>query len=175
MELKSVDRLPVTGITQNGIVELMDACGAAWPEAFWDAEKMAKLSWAAYEMGGLESVRIPYEGYFDPEIWGGELDKWRKDNIPVLKKFPVNKPEDVDKLFVPDPEKDGRYPAVCEREKVPLVLQVPGPFLEAFVAVTSVATGSMWMMREPELFKKSSTYAMNPAWSTPGWDRKRGR
>jgi len=46
---------------------------------------MAKLSWAAYEMGGLESVRIPYEGYFDPEIWGGELDKW-KDNIPVLKK-----------------------------------------------------------------------------------------
>ena len=60
---------------------------------------------------------------------------------------------------MPDPEKDGRYPAV----------------LEAFVAVTSVATGSMWMMREPELFKKSSTYAMNPAWSTPGWDRKRGR
>jgi len=164
LELKPVDRLPVTGITQNGIVELMEACGAAWPEAFWDAEKMARLSWAAYEIGGLESVRIPYEGYFDAEIWGGELDKWKNDNMPVLKKFPVKKPEDVDRLFVPDPERDGRYPAVmkaieilaeeCEREKVPLVLQVPGAFLEAFVSVTGVATGSMWMMREPELFKK---------------------
>jgi uroporphyrinogen-III decarboxylase len=43
-EQNPVDRVPCPGILQTGTVDLMDACGAAWPEAHWDAEKMAKLA-----------------------------------------------------------------------------------------------------------------------------------
>jgi [methyl-Co(III) methylamine-specific corrinoid protein]:coenzyme M methyltransferase len=56
-----VDRMPAVSVTQTGTVEQMEACGAFWPEANEDAEKMATLSEAGHTEIGFEAVRVPYD------------------------------------------------------------------------------------------------------------------
>ncbi|WP_366931357.1 uroporphyrinogen decarboxylase family protein, partial [Methanolobus sp.] len=36
---KPVDRMPAVSVTQTGTVDQMEACGAFWPEANYDAQK----------------------------------------------------------------------------------------------------------------------------------------
>lgn len=57
---KTVDKVPVLSVTQTGTVELMKKSGAAWPDAHFDAEKMADLALSAHTFAGLEAVRYPF-------------------------------------------------------------------------------------------------------------------
>ncbi|TFH03717.1 MAG: methylcobamide--CoM methyltransferase, partial [Methanosarcina sp.] len=57
---KAVDKVPALSVTQTGTVELMKESGAAWPEAHFDAEKMASLALSAHTFTGLEAVRYPF-------------------------------------------------------------------------------------------------------------------
>ncbi|AKB27478.1 Methylcobamide:CoM methyltransferase MtaA [Methanosarcina siciliae C2J] len=57
---KAVDKIPVLSVTQTGTVELMRKSGAAWPDAHFDAEKMADLALSAHTCAGLEAVRYPF-------------------------------------------------------------------------------------------------------------------
>ncbi|AFV23913.1 methylcobalamin:coenzyme M methyltransferase [Methanolobus psychrophilus R15] len=53
-----VDRMPAVSFTQTGTVEQMEACGAFWPEANEDAQKMAALAEAGHTVVGFEAVRV---------------------------------------------------------------------------------------------------------------------
>lgn len=57
---KTVDKVPVLSVTQTGTVELMKKSGAAWPDAHFDAGKMADLALSAHTFAGLEAVRYPF-------------------------------------------------------------------------------------------------------------------
>ncbi|RJS73071.1 MAG: hypothetical protein CW694_01435 [Candidatus Syntrophoarchaeum sp. WYZ-LMO15] len=165
MEKNPVDRIPVAPVTQTGTVDLMEASGAYWPEAHKDAEKMVKLGWAAYEVAGLEGVRIPFYIYAEAEACGAELTKWKKDNHPVLKKAAVSTLEDIDRLEVPDPHRDGRMPQIleatrilaprCRKEKIPLILTVIGPTaLSLNAGMTDSMYSMVWFKRNPEEMEK---------------------
>jgi [methyl-Co(III) methanol-specific corrinoid protein]:coenzyme M methyltransferase len=54
-----VDRLPVGSVTSVATVECMEASGAYFPEAHFDAEKMAKLAATAYDILGYDCL-MPY-------------------------------------------------------------------------------------------------------------------
>ncbi len=57
---KTVDKVPALSVTQTGTVELMKKSGATWPEAHFDAEKMAGLALSAHTFAGLEAIRYPF-------------------------------------------------------------------------------------------------------------------
>ncbi|HEC56289.1 MAG TPA: MtaA/CmuA family methyltransferase [Candidatus Syntrophoarchaeum butanivorans] len=165
-----VDRIPITGITQTGTVDLMEACGAYWPEANQKAEGMVKLAWAAYEVAGIESVRVPFDVYIEGEAAGGELYKWKKDNQPMMKKYAIETPEDVDKYEPPDPKRDGRMPEVlkaiemlvpkAEKVNIPIISPVFAPFSLISLSLVNMVNVMMWLKTDPDLYHKLAKKAV---------------
>jgi [methyl-Co(III) methanol-specific corrinoid protein]:coenzyme M methyltransferase len=72
--MKGVDRKPIVPFTQTGTLEQMAVCGAHWPAAHKDPALMAKLSMAAYEIGGFEGVRVPFGLYAESASLGCTVD-----------------------------------------------------------------------------------------------------
>jgi [methyl-Co(III) methylamine-specific corrinoid protein]:coenzyme M methyltransferase len=62
--------MPAVCFTQTATIEQMEACGAYWPEAHSDAEKMAILAEAGHSIIDFEAVRVPFDITFEAEIFG---------------------------------------------------------------------------------------------------------
>ncbi len=133
---KPVDRVPCASPLQTATVDLMNKCGASWPEAFRNAEKMATLSAAAYEIGGIESVRVPFDLSVEAETLGCKIKPGLVNVQPQTLEGIINSPDDVGKVKVPDPKTaepmatvlkavkilKGKYP-----DKVPIIGAALGP------------------------------------------------
>ncbi|VUT28187.1 MAG: methylcobamide:CoM methyltransferase [Candidatus Syntrophoarchaeum sp. GoM_oil] len=143
----------------------MEACGAYWPEAHTDPDKIAKLAWAAYEFAGLEGVRAPFYIYAEAVACGATLTKWKKNNQPVLEKPAISTLEDIDKLEIPDPKRDGHMPAIlkaveilapkCEKENLPLILTVIAPMtLSLNAGLTDTMYSMIWFKKNPAEMEK---------------------
>lgn len=68
---------------------------------------IAQLAWVA-TFG--HDVITPYTLCYGEAEWGGKA-KYLEDGSPVLEEPALKDPAAVDELVIPDPEKDGRYPA----------------------------------------------------------------
>jgi [methyl-Co(III) methanol-specific corrinoid protein]:coenzyme M methyltransferase len=162
-EQKPVDRVPCPGILQHGTVDLMDACGAYWPEAHLEPEKMAKLAWAGYEIAGLEGVRIPFAAMTESMVLGAKMTKWVKDTHPMIEKYPFSSVEEVEKMEVPDPQKAELMSAIlkameilakkCDAAKIPLTGHVGAAFITAILGVFDPMKGMIAFAKNPEKFK----------------------
>ncbi|MDD3042258.1 MAG: methylcobamide:CoM methyltransferase MtaA [Methanosarcinaceae archaeon] len=167
---EAVDKIPVCSVTQTGIVELMDEVGAAWPEAHTDAELMAKLAIANYELSGLEAVRVPYCLTVLVEAMGCEINMGTKNRQPSVTGHPY--PKSLDDAAIPeDLLERGRIPAVLEaiklvREKVgpdvPVIGGMEGPITIASDLV-SVKSFMKWSIKKPELFGQALDLATEAA------------
>ena len=156
LDQSGYDRVPCPGVTQTGTVDLMEASGAYWPDAHRDAEKMARLAWAAYEHAGLEGIRIPFIVYTEASAFGTKLYKWKRDVQPMIEDLPVKSPEDIDKLEVPDP-RGAELPSVvlkaieilkpkCDAEKLPLTVMVMAPVTMVLIgALADAMKVMMWV------------------------------
>ena len=102
-----VDRLPVGSVTSVVTVECMEATGTYFPEAHYDAEKMAKLAATAHSMLGYDCI-LPY---FSVWVEGaafiengtplpGEMDWGDADRMPDGKNIKFW--EEPDQVDIPD-------------------------------------------------------------------------
>ncbi|WP_407355835.1 methylcobamide:CoM methyltransferase MtaA [Methanolobus sp. WCC5] len=154
---EEVDKVPVLSVTQTAIVELMDQTGAAWPEAHSDAQMMADLAVASYEVCGLEGVRAPYCLTVLAEAMGCTINMGTKNRQPSVTDHPY--PKGVDDLKMPENLlATGRIPAVLEamkimREKVgdevPIIAGMEGPVTLAS-DLASVKKFMKWSIKAPE-------------------------
>ncbi|MCP8311419.1 MAG: MtaA/CmuA family methyltransferase [Candidatus Methylarchaceae archaeon HK02M1] len=164
-----VDRVPATCIGACGgsvSVEIQEAVGIYWPEAFRDPEKMANLAIASQKITGLENVNIGHEFSILPEALGCEI-KWydRHDLKPAMISHSFEKPED---LKMPTDLLDrGRIPAIMEaihllRKEVgdllPITSFVFGPYSLAG-ELAEPKRFIMWSIRKPEDAKKFVDFA----------------
>jgi [methyl-Co(III) methanol-specific corrinoid protein]:coenzyme M methyltransferase len=85
---KPSDIVPVCSVTQTGIVELMEITGAYWPQANYDAKKMAALAMAGYEIAGFENVRCPFCTTVLAETLGCTVAEGTIDIQPYITDFP---------------------------------------------------------------------------------------
>nr|QBL54624.1 MtaA [uncultured archaeon] len=132
---ETVDRVPVTSVTQVGTVEAMEKIGAPWPDAHKDPEKMMQLGTSLYKLAGLECARIPFGLTVEAEALGCEINLGRIDRTPQVKTTPFTKGCDI---TVPENFlSNGRIPVVLEtidRLKqnygsiLPIIVGVTGPF-----------------------------------------------
>jgi len=135
LKREAVDRPPAAVPTQNSIVEIMEKSGYAWPTAQKRAREMAGLAWACHEIGGIESVRIPFDITVEAEAMGCET-RFGDDMSTPPTSVPKTK-EEYHTIRIPDPLKNGRMPEVLEaitllKEKtggeVPLIVALGTPF-----------------------------------------------
>ncbi len=171
LEGKSIERIPVVSVTQTGIVELMDKVGASWPEAHVDALKMADLAISAYEIGGLEAVRLPYCLTVLAEAMGCEVNMGTKNRQPSVIAHPYEKPDMLDSIEIPNLKNKGRIPAVLDaikitREKIgsdiPIIAGMEGPITLASDMV-SVKSFMKWSIKKPDALMKALEKATDAA------------
>ncbi len=92
---EKTDRIPVSCVTQLGLVETMDITGARWPEAHHDATKMAALGGALYRLAGLEAARIPFCLTVQAENFGCHVEFGTVDSTPGVRKAAFSTIEEV--------------------------------------------------------------------------------
>ncbi len=133
---QQVDRMPAVCFTQTATVEQMEACGAYWPDAHADAEKMATLAEAAHTVVGFEAVRIPFDITAEAEFFGCGIKDGDLKQQPSVIKPSVKSMEDLDK-FRNYSLKEGRIAVVLEAVKIlsekygkelPIIGSMIGPF-----------------------------------------------
>ncbi len=134
---EALDIVPLCSVTQTGTVELMEMTGAYWPQANYDAEKMAALALAGYEIAGFENVRCPFCTTVLAETLGCTVNEGSIYIQPYVTDFPCKNQKDVRSITVPDSLLESRRTSVVldavgilnEKvgETVPVVAGVVGP------------------------------------------------
>ena len=163
------DRVPVTSLAGCGgtvTVDMQNAVNIHCPDAFKDAEKMAKLAIASYELTGIENIRVPFDFVEEPEALGCEIH-WgtSPESVPAVWTHPFEKPED---LKMPENLLDlGRIPVVLDAIRIvrkevgdflPISSLVLGPFTLAG-ELAGVEKLLVWTIRKPEYVKKFVDFA----------------
>lgn len=137
LNCEEVDRVSVACPLQTGTLEMMERINIFWPEAHYNSEKMAELSYAAYRLAGIESVRVPFCLTVEAEILGCKIGEGGQKSQPSVLEPALTKIENYKSLKLPNPSKDGRMPVVAKslrilKEKVgdilPLIAGVVSPF-----------------------------------------------
>jgi methyltransferase, MtaA/CmuA family len=146
---ETVDRMPAISVTQTGTVEQMEACGAFWPEANEDAEKMAMLAEAAHTVIGFEAVRVPFDITAEAEFFGCDIKAGTKEQQPSVVGHIVKSIEDIEKLKGYEIN-EGRVGVVCDAIKIladkygdelPIMASMLGPF-----SLAQHMNGDDWFM-----------------------------
>ncbi len=110
-----VDRPPVAGVVTSITARMMDATGVGWPAAHRSAASLTRLAAAAWEVGGLESIKLPFDMSVEFEALGGQVNYGTCDTLP----------QDCGRVY------DGPVEALpvqgfLDRGRVPLVLAAIG-------------------------------------------------
>ncbi len=156
---EALDMVPVCSVTQTGTLELMEMTGAYWPQANYEAEKMAKLAVAGYEIAGFENVRCPFCTTVLAETLGCTVDEGSIDIQPYVTDFPCKKIEDVKHITVPDSLLESRRTSVVldaveimkgkVGEDIPVIAGLVGP-----AGLASMLAGMrnylMWFVTNPD-------------------------
>jgi [methyl-Co(III) methylamine-specific corrinoid protein]:coenzyme M methyltransferase len=146
---KPVDRMPAVSFTQTATVEQMDACGASWPEANEDAQKMATLAEAGHKIVGFEAVRVPFDITAEAEFFGCTIKAGTKEQQPSVVGHVVKDMSDVEKLRNYDLG-HGRISVICDAIKIladkygkelPIMGSMLGPF-----SLAQHMNGDDWFM-----------------------------
>lgn len=90
MHCEPLDRPPAAICTTCDTIDMMDCCGAAWPEAHSDPEKMARLGCAQADYFGLESVRAGFCLTEEAERIGCKMRMGNKTSSPMILSHPFN-------------------------------------------------------------------------------------
>jgi [methyl-Co(III) methylamine-specific corrinoid protein]:coenzyme M methyltransferase len=141
--------MPAISVTQTGTVEQMEACGAFWPEANEDAEKMATLAEAGHTVIGFEAVRVPFDITAEAEFFGCNIKAGTKEQQPSVVGHVVKSIDDIGKLKDYDIS-NGRVGVVCDAirilaEKYGDELPVMGSMLGPF-SLAQHMNGDDWFM-----------------------------
>jgi len=129
------DRIPVNLLISDHAARVI---GITVSEYNKSAQLLAKGQIAAWRAYGADMVNTGPGLTGIPEAIGSTLAF--PDNSPFVADFAVSKESDLDRLKVPDPEKDGRLPLFLEAgsivvreigDQVPVSMTTSGPFTTA--------------------------------------------
>ena len=156
---KKAPVVPLVVTCTSATLDMMDACGAEWPEAHFDSEKMALLGSMPYEMYGLKSVKVPFDVVVEAEALGAQVFFGSKDIVPQVKH---NYLKSADDLVMPaDLSKAGRIPVVLDAIRilkkkyndVPIICNIMGPTSVASM-LYGFETLLLWMATEDDSFNQ---------------------
>ncbi|MFQ6076239.1 MAG: uroporphyrinogen decarboxylase family protein [Candidatus Bathyarchaeia archaeon] len=159
VELGEPDRVPVVPQITYTTARIT---GIKASEATRSAEKMAEALLAGYRRVGYDGIYVGWESSFNlvAEAMGCKL-RIPEDGIPSVSESLVKEPGDIEKVRVPDPERDGRLPIYLEAidlvaedvgGRVPIFSYIPGPLTLAGV-LRDTGKILMELITDPQLVK----------------------
>ena len=155
------DTRPPAIFTQTGTVGQMDSCGSHWPEANFDAEKMAELALQTNRMFGFATVRVPFCITVDADAFGCGIYPGSNDSQPSVESFRycpegeiLDVPED---LISPDEFITSKRPSIVKEaadilsknEDLFLIAAVNGP-MACVNNLLGMENTMMALMMEPD-------------------------
>lgn len=151
---QAVDRVP---FVHKGYVFCAKMTGAPVADIYDNPESSFETQKHTFEMFGCDGTPFYTFSAYGSWEFGGEV-KWPDDRMgsgPTVAKHPIEKPEDVWKLSVPDVRTAGSVPRMMEfarlqdKHKMPIACITGSPFSHAanLVGVTTFLT---WMIDAPE-------------------------
>ena len=155
------DAHPPAIFTQSGTVGQMDSCGSHWPEANFDAEKMAELALQTNKIFGFATVRVPFCITVDADAFGCGIYPGSNDSQPSVESFrycPEGKILDVpEDLISPDEFITSKRPSIVKEaadilsknEDLFLIAAVNGP-MACVNNLLGMENTMMALMMEPD-------------------------
>ncbi|MEM2165275.1 MAG: uroporphyrinogen decarboxylase family protein [Candidatus Bathyarchaeia archaeon] len=160
LKLESIDRPPV--------IPQATYCVAGWfnvdiVKPAYDANLMADILIKGLKSVGYEGVYVGWEASFNilAEAFGAKLE-WIEGELPRVSKPILEDIDDMDRLSLPDPWKDGRIPIHLEAiervyrtvgGEVPVFSYVPGPLTLSSLLLGSIKT-LRYLYFEPSKLEK---------------------
>ncbi len=155
---QKIDRIPVSPFAQGYTAKI---CGVSLGDWYSDPKKCFWCQLMAADIHGYDAT--PMYGYASVGAWefGGKVGFPYEvgHGAPYVTKHPVEKPEDVDRIEVPEPKDAGGYPLamdvakLCNSMGMPAVLQIGG-FVTFCGNIMEPSRMLLWMIRKPELIHK---------------------
>ncbi len=161
LEGKTPAQIPVGTFTTSPVLELMDLCGAARPEADSQPEKMALLAFSQYVNASFETLRYPFDMVVLGEALGCTIDPGTKAKTPAVLKGPMELSPAVPEL-PEDLLERGRIPAVLKtteilREKagsnLPLIVGMEGP-ADLASSLCGITRFLKWTIKRPHIITR---------------------
>jgi len=87
---------PPALFTQTGTVEMMESCGAYWPEANFNIDAMVRLALQPSELYGFSTARIPFDITAEAERLGCEIFEGDSKRQPMVTGSPWRTGEVLD-------------------------------------------------------------------------------
>ena len=155
------DTAPPAIFTQTGTVSQMDNCGSCWPEANFDAAKMAELSLQPSRMFGFATAKVPFCLTVETERFGADLNPGEKGAQPSVARSPFFSEEEIPDVpeFMSPAEyvAGGRCAVVCEaaakiRREHPELFTIAGctdPFTVSYL-LTGIDNFLMGLLMDPD-------------------------
>ncbi len=154
----TVDRPPVTSMMVSVTTDFMDGAGVKLPEAHHNPELMARLAGSAYEIAGVESIKLPFDLTVEAEAMGAKIDFGTMFALPQVKEHPYDAPEEIPTAH--DFLSKARVPTILEaiqlarrryEDRIPVISSIVGP-----LTLSSMLFGFenlfLWMMTDPEKY-----------------------
>lgn len=134
-----IDRPPVVCPMHTATIALMKAADAFYPEVQDNPIKMARLAKAGHDVAGFENVRVPFDESVEVSSFGIITGHKGVVRHPIVLQHLISKPEDVDRLQIPDPRTEGKVPTALEavrildeeKRHVPIFLGIISPLMLA--------------------------------------------
>lgn len=143
------------GMMSMAVTEVMDACGASWPEAHADSAKMARLALAMHEASGFDSIALPFCMTIEAESYGVAVNMGSRTVQPRVAGTPFAAGSE---FTLPLPHfTEGRGKTLLDalsaartvRPDIAIIGNLPGP-LSLLGMLTDPLAVMRWTRRDPE-------------------------
>ncbi|MDD1776186.1 MAG: hypothetical protein LUP94_02405 [Candidatus Methanomethylicus sp.] len=155
---QKIDRIPVSPFAEGYAAKV---CGASIGDFYSNAKTNFWCQLMAADMHGYDSS--PFYGYASVGAWefGGKIEfpYGVGHGAPYVTKHPIETPEDVDRMEIPNPKTAGAVPLTMDVAKMCNSLGMPAVFqIGGFITYCGNAMGPakmlLWMIRKPDVVHK---------------------
>jgi uroporphyrinogen decarboxylase len=110
ISLEEPSRVPLTALEQEHAVKVANVSYADYAR---DSKIIAMVQKLAVKRYSLDMAWVHVDDWIEYEAMGDRL-RFSYDNVPVCEEYTVKGEEDLDKLEIPDPSRDGRIPILLK-------------------------------------------------------------
>ncbi len=150
---QAIDRIPCIcpgGMMNMATTEIMSMADSYWPEAHYQAEKMASLALGVHRFTGIENLGVPFCMTVEAEAMGAKVNLGSISNEPRVIEYPLFRLEEWKLLSAIKPAR-GRTAVLAEAVSLMSIASPELPIIVNLTGPISLATSLI----EPMVFFKA--------------------
>lgn len=158
VRLEEPERVPIITLEQEHAVAM---AGIKYSEFATDPKKLAQTHLKTIRRHSLDWAWVHVDDWIEFEAMGNRV-RFFDDKVPQAEEYAVKSESDMDKLRIPDPQRDGRMPLLLKgirllAKEMGNEIMICGRVAAPFSSVTllrGLQTGVLDVYRNPQMVKK---------------------